>query len=425
MSGLGPPVTSTSTQDENTLLDQVMMEASSGPSSPYLLPDLETDRKKKEDINVAKQTLNVIGNLLHDADKILSDLEKHNLLGEAIIRRCQELADVVGNLVQDLEEKSVEDRKALAQACIEDVHGSTETEQSQELASLTENDILHAMNGAQGLLRDVESTLRSIERQEADEIADVAMTVARIFLLSLKSMYSSITSQKLVAAATKDRGIDFSGRFEILDGEKDSEKSLQSTMADMKTYYEIGQEMNQEVNGKDRIRVLWPPLGPAVMSACNWGKEEATKKPLLAVALGLTIWPAAVVTALVGTPVVLADAAIQGIYNSMSGGPVVKVIERGAAQTYHAARLTYLCSGLVARQSLRIASRQIERNGGVGQVAQNVAGIALDRALHPVETVQMTWNGFITGAGAVRDAAHFVQVVAEREMDKKEKASIL
>ena len=504
----------------------VMMEAS---TSPQLLSDIEIDRNNKErSLNVAKQTIDVVGNLILNADRILGDLEKNNLLGEAIVRRCQEMADAIGHLAKELEDKNADDRKALAQACLQDVSSSS----PMPATALTEDEVVDALDGAHGLLRDVEETLRSIERQEADEIADVALTVARIFLISIKNAYTTVThhnnsnnsssnnNNHMIEAApnpehttvpvtqeraldfnvtqfldngvssaggqptnhgtsapvTQERGLDFNvtqfldkgvssaaasqptndstraifdmtnNPSELLHMATDANGVLQMAnnanhilqgaagngilpitpnAQDIGTYIAIGQQMNMEVNGTDRIRVLWPPLGPAVMSACNWGKDEAAKKPLLAVALGLTLWPAAVMTACVGTPVVLADTAIQSVYNALSGGPVVQTVERGAAQAYHAGRLTVLCGGLVARQSLRIAKRQVKRQGGVGKVAQNVAGMALDRVLHPVQTAQMTWQGIQAGAGAIKDAASFVHDAVEREKEKGKAATIL
>ena len=481
-----------------------MMEAT---NSPHLLSDLDVDRKnQQQDEQVAKEALDIVGKMLQDADKILYDLEKDDLLGEAIVRRCQELADTIGNLADDLESKSDEDRKALAQACVQDAQeqqqnnnnnsksasststtaGTTEEEKKdqaedtqQDYTELTESDVLDAISGAHGLLRDVESTLRTIERQEADEIADVALTVARIFLMSLRNVYRTITPQHIVAAVTHQNGggnsnnnKDGTPQIEIIQdgsatpapthtdtttpttssrgisfpintsttsrglnfgnisanvgsigaiGSIGGGGNIQSKIQDMKTMAQVADEM-QDLRGNERVRALWPPVGPAVASACNWGKEEAAKKPLLAVALGLTLWPAAIMTAFGLTPVVLADAAIQGVYNSMSNGPIIATVERGAAHVYHSARLTMLCSGLVAKQSLRIAKRQVKRNGGPVGVAQKVAGMALDRVMHPVQTVQMTWNGVMVGAGAVKDAAVFVHERIEREMDK-DKAS--
>jgi hypothetical protein len=160
---------------------------------------------------------------------------------------------------------------------------------------------------------------------------------------------------------------------------------------------------------------LWPPIGPAVNSACQWGKEEAAKKPLLAVALGLTLWPVAITATILTAPLVLADDFLQKTYASISDKPLVENLERGAAELYAAGRLCLLCGGLATRQTLRVASRQIERRGGAVQVAQDLGGMALDRAMHPVETFGMAWNGISLGLGAIRNAVATVQGMAERD----------
>mmetsp|Transcript_11765 Transcript_11765/g.17279 ORF Transcript_11765/g.17279 Transcript_11765/m.17279 type:complete len:203 (+) Transcript_11765:587-1195(+) len=196
------------------------------------------------------------------------------------------------------------------------------------------------------------------------------------------------------------------------------------SMSDVKDGIDIARLSAQSKFGKDRMRCLWPPLGPAVAGAFEWTKEEASKKPMLAVALGMTLWPAAVVTALVGTPMVVADNVVQHVYNSLSEGPIVETLERGAAQAFHAGKLSMLTGKLVLRHSVTIATRQIERRGGVGEIAKDVGGFVLDRATHPVETVCMTWDVAGMGFRALGDAVGHVKDTVEREMDKN-KASRL
>ena len=70
---------------------------------------------------------------------------------------------------------------------------------NNELANVVshDDDMMHAIQAAAGLLRDVEATLRAIEQDEADEIADVALTVAHLFLASLQSVHASLTPRRL------------------------------------------------------------------------------------------------------------------------------------------------------------------------------------------------------------------------------------
>ena len=163
------------------------------------------------------------------------------------------------------------------------------------------------------------------------------------------------------------------------------------------------------------MRVLWPALGPGVDTAMAWTREEATRRPFLAVALGLTLWPVALSTALLGTSVALIDGAVQEAYDRFKDGPWISALEHGAAQAYQAGRLSVATGRLVGRQGLRVAARQIERRGGLGPVSLDLGGMALDKIAHPIDTIGKAWDGLHWGFGAVRDTAEeFLSVRRER-----------
>jgi len=377
----------------------------------YITTDLQfAENQRREREGMAEKAIEVIGDLLNNADGFIQELESNDMLGSAIVRRCQELADIIGHLAGEMEDQSDGEKGAMAQACLEDAKNDHD-----QLATLSEHDMMNALSAAQALMRDIEGSLRSIDRSEADEIADVALTMARLFIMSLQNIHSTMTHDQLLLpqAPSASRDADFSHRIEILDEDDVGGRE---------------EEVNAEINSAsrrkrtrlDRVRPLWPPLGPAVVSTAHWGKEEAIKKPLLAIALGLTLWPAAIVTAMIGTPILLADGLVQHVYNTMSDGPLVEAIERAAAQLFAAGKLSFLCSRLAVRQTLRVASRQVERHGGVEKLAHEVGGLALERVTHPIETACMAWDGLCMGAGAIKDGIYFVREVAERRGEEFE-----
>ena len=152
------------------------------------------------------------------------------------------------------------------------------------------------------------------------------------------------------------------------------------------------------------MRVLWPPLSPKVDTAMAWTRDEATKRPFLAVALGLTLWPVAISSALVGTSVSLIDGAVQESYERFREGPWLTVVEETAAQAYQAGRLTVATGKLVGKQSLRVVSRQIDRRGGLKPIVQDLGDMALNRITHPIDTIGKIWDGVHWGFGVVKDA---------------------
>ena len=384
-----------------------------------LRSDLEEEAfTEQERHNVAQEILETVGSFLQQADSTLGDIENEGMMGSAIVRASQSLADSVGSIANELEKQTDDEYKRLARASIEDAQNSlllqeedsktTTSNQIQqkgssselkELASMSEDDMVGAIRAASGLLRDVEETLRAIDQDEADEIADVALTVAHLFVTSLQSVHSTITPDDLLPQQNSTRqrsGVE----IEMISPEEDDDtERVESKVKGTGTQ----NDKSKKQKNFDRLRVLWPPVGPAVSSAFDWGKEEASKKPILAVALGITLWPAAVMTAVFGAPLI-ADGFVQDLYNNFQDAPLIHGVERSAAQLFHTGKLTLICGKLVARQSLRVVSRQVKRHGGVGKIAQDAGGLAIDRITHPIETVGMCWNTVAWGAGALKDA---------------------
>lgn len=394
---------------------------------------------REEDLRILSDTL---GQALEGADKTLQGLESdRDLLPSAILRKCQEFADGLGSLAGELEGQSIEDRRKLAEAIRDDLRLFDEAEgymkgdsrsissnhdanPFQQIESSGNNairerdndeekdeDILRALSGASTLLRDVEAAFREIGSDEAEEIADAALIMARLFLLSLQNMHSNLVEQLApdnpndFERGTSNRFGNENGRSTVWieelsnDNGDDDDASNAEGLPSTERH-----ERKKNRYQQRRMRVLWPPLGPKVDSAMAWTREEASKRPFLAVALGLTLWPVAISTALMGTSLSLIDGAVQNTYERFREGPWISVVEESAAQAYQAGRLTLATGKLVGRQSLRVAARQIERRGGIQPIVKDLGGMALDRITHPIDTVGKIWDGVHWGFGVVKDA---------------------
>jgi hypothetical protein len=154
-------------------------------------------------------------------------------------------------------------------------------------------------------------------------------------------------------------------------------------------------------------------LGPQVNEIVHWGQEEATKQPILAAALGLALWPAALGTTIVGGSIVLADHVIQDVYQRYQEGPFLSTVEQGAAQILQAGRLGIVLTTILTKQTWRVVQRQVKRRGGVEQIVDDLKNIAVDKVTHPIETVGTAWNGLVWGVSAVTDTVQ--QVLQQRE----------
>jgi hypothetical protein len=161
-----------------------------------------------------------------------------------------------------------------------------------------------------------------------------------------------------------------------------------------------------------RCRVLWPPLLPAIQQAGQHCIHQAQEHPLPATAIGLVCGPAAITTAvIIGPSVLVGDWAIQSTYNALSDTPLIETIEKAAANALQVTRLGILCSKLAIKQGMTVGEKQIQRRGGVNKICCDVIGGAVDRVMHPIETIGMAWNSMFWIGGMVGDTVGFVSEV--------------
>ncbi len=376
--------------------------------------DLLLQKKQHDQI---EEILQAIGGVLQGADSTLRNLEENvDLLPSAILRKCQELADGISILASRMEDHSPEQQRELAHACARDFQQTLALQEngvlcdSNKLSPLSEDDFLHAFQGVSTVLRDIEAAFREISETDAEDMADAALTLARLFLLSLQNVHETLTPDDFL---TEDQTRSEVIIEEIHEEEEDKDEKNLSTDADMEgTPHDLPRRFFKK-KGARRVRVLWPRLGPTVAKAMNWGKEAASERPLLMVAFGLTLWPAIIVTSLVGGSLVIADHAVQDIYQHFQEGPLVSNLEQGAAQVLQAGKLGLVVTSIVGKQTWRVVQRQVKRHGGVEHIAHSIKDLTLERITHPVETVGMAWNGIAWSFCTATDTIQ--QILQQRE----------
>jgi hypothetical protein len=389
-------------------------------SKQKLIPKTDLEDADHEN-QMIEEGLNTIGDALKEASQLLDNLENDKMLAPALKRFASDLADTVGHVARDLNRNgSDENRRAWARAMLVDAQSQLQLESSygdqdtrsnhpddqlvhvqfqdhsaaKSLSGLSENELITAMDAAQSILFDIEDSLRNISEHDAEEIADVGLTVAKMFLWSLQSIHSQV-SPNLLKGNVNHHSLE----IEVLD-ENDS---IAKTAVHEKNSYQ------------QRIRCLWPPIGPAVGSLASWTVDEAFKRPILSIALAMTLWPSALIGAFIGAPILAADWCIQSGYEKLKDTSLVEAAEISASNLLQVGRFYFLCSKLMIKQSVRVGKRQIERRGGIEQVARDLGDWTLDRVLHPVSTAGMIWNGAKWCAGTAMESAVFVKDIATGE----------
>lgn len=400
-----------------------------------LVPKSDLEEAEREQ-DAIQESLKTIGDALSHASQMLDDLENEGVLGPAIRRYAIDLANEVGKVAKDLDPGTEEEEhrkwaKALlndaqselalleenskvkdeGKAAIQDRNQkenelitSDKMSAARAVSQLSEDDLMGAIVSARTILLDVEDALRNIGEDEAEEIADVGLAVSKMFLFGIQNIHSQI-SPGMITNGTRSTNSENLMEIEYLDDEDDAEISTSASRR---------RKSHQQGH---RTRILWPPIGPAFKDVLCWGKDEAVKSPVLSCVLAMVLWPTALIGAFIGGPILAADWCLQSGYNSVQDQPFIETAEKGASNLFQVGRFYFLVSKLVLKQGIRVGKRQINRRGGVEQVARDITGWSIDRALHPVESAGMLWNSAKWGAGMVVDGIKFVHSASSGEMN--------
>jgi hypothetical protein len=397
-------------------------------SKQRIIPKTDLEDANQEN-QMIEQGLDTIGDALKEISQLLDNLENDKMLGPALKRFASDLADTVGSVAHDLNcHSSDENRRAWARAMLVDAQSELQLESSygdqdtqsknaddqlmhvrfqdhsaaKSLSGLSENELITAMDAAQSILFDIEDSLRNISEHDAEEVADVGLIVAKMFLWSLQSIHKQVAPNLLKGRVNSHHHHSL-GIVEVLNDENEDDSIAYTT------------ERNK-FSHQQRVRCLWPPIGPTVGSLASWTVDEALKRPILSIALAMTIWPSALIGAFIGAPILAVDWCIQSGYEMLKDTSIVESAEIGASNLVQVGRFYFLCSKLMIKQSVRVGKRQIERRGGIEQVARDIGDWTLDRVLHPVSTAGMIWDGAKWCAGAAIESAAFVKDIATGEV---------
>ncbi len=405
------------------------------------LPATDDDREQQ------LVALELFSNFLNAAENAIEDIsERENdgkkVVGPGIMRLCNDLADGIQHVAEELEREHQHIEKVTSDhdlSFVEEGSGERESKDMSETVAVASDEtilvvpssheeLLTTISAAHTVLLDMATALRAITQEEAQELGEVALEVAIMMVWSLRMVYSNMM---YVTVASEQDGYSQKapGTKQVTWGNVNSNSNLvplveilgEEEKKDPGSPPQSGRYTQQlptipssptriSHSIPERVRVLWPPLLPAVTEASKHCVSTAKEHPLAATAIGLTCGPAAITTAVIaGPPLLIADLAIQSSYEALSHHtPVVETLEKGAASALQVARLSVLCTKLVVKQGLSVGERQIKRRGGVGKVCEDVVGGAVNMATHPLDTAGKAWGGLFWMGGALRDSVGYV-----------------
>jgi hypothetical protein len=384
----------------------------------------------------ANVLLDAMSKLLHSAEREIQQLERDNILGTAVIRACAEIADLVGHVASQLEDQTDSERRHFAAACLQDFQSSPnndslrltvegdllpisslyDTDSSVATSNVLDmvatsssdsnkDDAMGAMGQVATLLRDVEFSLRSMDADDASDLADTALIVAQLGLAALHNIHSQLvhycwqqeqednndrkespfgrTSRNSTGAKFSSSEWQGSPNIVLLsDDDDDIAPRLSRRGIDEEPIPESPPTMNSRSRSPQRMRCLWPPLKPEAFKILQWSRDELQKHHWMwTAALGLTFWPVWTTTAVIGSSALVVDAVLQRLYRQWEDTAFVSSAEYAATSVFLSAKLTLLSAKAIVKPTLRVARRQLQRHGPAMQEWTR------HKIAHPVETL--------------------------------------
>ena len=347
-------------------------------------------------------------------------------LGAAVQRFCIDLADGIHDIAMQIKDdreegyypehlarRHVEDARKLSFVIMSKTPQDNDDQKHESIVEqISDEEVMSAMISAETVLLDVEDALRSISLEEAQDVAELSLVVAQMFIGTLRTAISVLA----------DNNHDSFGENEnvVIEELYLDDEGNDTTVSNSNEYHKQSAQHEKKPIHDDsipRMRALWPPLSSFVANAGEASLSSALGRPILASVLVMILWPTIICAALFVSPLLIIDSALQHGYNWCldQENPILVNIERGAAGAYKVGQLYFVCGKILVKQGIRVGKRQIERRGGFQNVLNDIGRQTVHSITHPsetgqylVESAQVTWTtvcDFVSSVQRMRDAA--------------------
>jgi hypothetical protein len=443
--------------NDRPILSQALFSPSknrSNSNSGQSLLDLSQPINTQQHNQLIRQCWDISGQWIHIIQTEIEQIENDDILGHAIIRGCTELADMIAHIISQLTEEQEQitndDSKTNAantikmnvdNDCMNDQSISKSTrlkdlvfnidhslllqiEGSGSHASLNEDtsppvfdvddfpDVIDS-NFNRGnidpvptvieLLSDIESALRAVEPDEANDIADAAITVGHLLIAAMQQIHSQFTPT-ILSLSSNDGGSTMMQSKELYD--YDNSKGI--LLNESPNIIQLPDDDNDDHSEKyyatttttalippyksytpQRVRCLWSPLQPTIQSMMDWTQCEVIQKQpwYITTPIVVTCWPILTMTAMFGGAVLVSDHVLQSIYTKIEHHPIIVTSEISFASLIQSTKLTFLTCKAICKPTIRVMKRQIQRH------TPTVQESIVYHIHHPIETIKGTIQG--------------------------------
>jgi len=397
----------------------------------HIQTDIDIDKKRTAEAeNAILVVQRVLGNVDEFIERTLHENDGIQAGSIFVQRMCRDVAtvlhDIAVQLREDLEEGyfigsmqqqvGYEDAKRL----LLKVNGHNRDGHDDDdecLDRLSEVEVKYAMESVEALLLDVADALRSISVDEARDVAELSMSLAQTFVWLLRGAISMMSEHDDNLYA-KIAGVHIEEQpsvIEIINEDDNGHSSvidIDDCVLNNAKINETAENDNMRDVSRNVPRVqLYIPITPIITDAGKfaWETMELEKRPVLAVALAMVLWP----TVFIAVPIVATDAILKCAYDASKDQPLIVNIEQGAAGALKIGRLYLSCGKIFAKQAIRVGHRQLKRRG-VENVLQDAVHHTIYSIRHPIETTCRVVDGAKSAWNAVSEIVTGMQSIQEK-----------
>eukprot|EP00903_Cladosiphon_okamuranus_P018077 g16636.t1 len=267
----------------------------------------------------------------------------------------------------------------------------------------TEQDIVSALGWVRTMISDVQNVLLELDDRDLDELAQITLISLRILVGYAKSTHRSLaqlcrvpyqhqpTAPRSMSISAPGGGLNnvdahTNGGAASSSSASSPSPSPSSTVAP--SLFQIDDvDGIDDQDGQDAGGVLpWDPLAPRLLEMAQRLAKEGKDHPFTAAVVLAAALPFSGAAVFFGAPVLVGDAALQW----GAGTPVGRTVGQGTKNAVELGKLGWVASKLATKQTLRLATQELNRLGGLTGLACQVGEGAVWTARHPIDAAMVT-----------------------------------
>ncbi|CAM9306919.1 unnamed protein product [Ectocarpus fasciculatus] len=263
----------------------------------------------------------------------------------------------------------------------------------------TEQDIVSALGWVRTMISDVQNVLLEFDDSDLEELAQMTLISLRILVGYAKSTHRSLAQLcRVPYQPRRERA-----RLAVHADPNNASAEANPEAARVSELFQVDDDDDEGDDHEGGV-LPWDPLAPRLLQEARRLAEEGKERPLTAAVVLAAALPFSGAAVFLGAPVLAGDAALQW----GAATPMGRTVGHGTKNAVELGKLGWVASKLATKQTLRLASQELDRAGGVTGLACRAGEGALWTARHPVEAAMATVGMAADAASAAYEQAVWV-----------------